>query len=203
MRTPIIRSLLVACLLLLALPAASAYANAADNRIIQDCQRSETGTLGGSYSKAQLNHALHNLPGDVLEYSGCYDVIRQALLGSAGGNGNGSGAGGNGNAAGGGFGGFGGAGGGAAGAGEDGTGSPAGGGAGTTGAIPNNPPPAGAERPIEVAGATLAPGSLPEIGQDSHRLPTSLLVLLVLLGGGALATAALTIGRRVIARRRA
>jgi hypothetical protein len=52
-----------------------------------------------------------------------------------------------------------------------------------------------------VAGTAVAPGALPEIGQDSHRLPTALLVLLVLLGVAALGAAATTIGRRVVGHR--
>jgi hypothetical protein len=195
MRTPTVLSTLAACLLLLALPAASAYANAADNRIIEDCQTSATGALTGSYPKAQLNHALHNLPGDVREYTGCFDAIRQALL-AGGGGGGGSGGG---DTAGSGSGGAGG--GGSFGAGSG--GGPGTGGAGAPGETPNAPPPPGAEKPVEIAGTTVAPGALPVIGTDSHRLPTALLVLLVLLAGAALAGAALTIGHRVVARRRA
>jgi hypothetical protein len=201
MRTFLPLKTLIACLLLLlALPAASARANGADDRIVQDCQHSVTGSLTGSYPKAQLNHALHNLPGDVREYSGCYDAIRQALLASAGANGgNGGNGAGNGNGdgvdgAGGGIGG---------GGGSNGAGGGAGGGAGAPGAIPDAQPPAGAEQPVDVAGATIAPGTLPEIGLDSHKLPTPLLVLLILLAATALVVAALTIGRRVVARRRA
>lgn len=194
MRTSMTLTTLIACVLLLALPASSAWANAADDRIIGDCQNSPTGSLRGSYPQKQLNHALHNLPGDVREYTGCSDAIRQALLSSAGG-----GDGGGGNNGGGDVGGGGGtsAGGGAGGGG-------AGSATGDTGAgapVPDAAPPAGAERPVDVAGAEVTPGTLPEIGQDSHRLPTPLLVLLVLVGVAALVAAALTIGRRVVGHR--
>ena len=195
MRTPKILITLLACALLLALPAATAFANSADDRIVHDCENSPTGALTGSYPKAQLNHALHNLPGDVSEYTGCYDAIHQALLASAGsGRSGGTGA----TGSGGGGGGTGGGGGGtnsSGGTGATGTGSAA--------PVQNAPPPAGAERAVKLAGAAIAPGTLPTIGKDSHRLPTALVVLLVLLGVAALVPAALTIGRRVVAARRA
>ena len=195
MRTPKILLTLLACALLLALPAATAFANSADDRIINDCETSPTGALTGSYPKAQLNHTLHNLPGDVSEYTGCYDAIHQALLASAGsgkGGGNGATGGGGGGTGGGGTGGT-----------NPGGGSGAAGGAGAATPVQNAPPPAGAERPVKLAGAAIAPGTLPTIGKDSHRLPTALLVLLVLLAVAALVPAVLTIGRRVVAARRA
>lgn len=190
MRTPIVLLTLLACALV-ALPAAPARANAADDRIVQDCQHSATGALSGRYTQEQLQHARRNLPGDVLEYSGCYDAIRQALLAGAGaGAGGGSGDAGGAGGLGGGGGGFGGPGS----TGADGSGI------GVPGAPPAQPP-AGAEKAINVAGTAVAPGALPEIGRDAHELPTSLLVLLALLGGAALAAAAMTIGRRVLTRR--
>lgn len=194
MRTAKTFTTLVACALLLALPAARAWANAADDRIIADCQHSPTGALTGSYPPKQLNHALHHLPGDIREYTGCSEAISQAVLASAGaGGGNG------GNGGGGGSGGIGGTGSG----GGDGAGGASTGGTDAAGPPPSAPPPAGAERPLDVAGTAVAPGALPEIGRDSHRLPTSLLVLLVLLAAAALVPAALTIGRRVVGHRRA
>jgi hypothetical protein len=194
MRTPPILTTLIACVLLLAVPATHAWANATDDRIIGDCQSSPTGALRGSYPQQQLRHALHNLPGDIREYTGCSDAIRQALLASVGGGGSGSG-GGNGSGGPGGVGGTGSDG--------DAGGFDGGGGAGAAGATPEAPPPAGADRPLDVAGAAVAPGALPELGRDAHRLPTPLLVLLVLLGVAALVPAALTIGRRVVDHRRA
>jgi hypothetical protein len=183
---------LTACVLLLALSATSAWANATDDRIIGDCQNSPTGSLRGSYPPKQLNHALHNLPGDIREYTGCSDAIRQALLAAAGGGGGGNDSNGGDGSDGSGSGGFGGTG-----ANGDATGGDLTGAAG--GALPPSaPPPAGAERPLEVAGTAIAPGTLPEIGRDSHRLPTPLLVLLVLVGIAALVPATLTIGRRVV-----
>jgi hypothetical protein len=196
MRTPTILTTLIACMLLLAVCAPSASANAADDRIIGDCQNSPTGSLRGSYPQKQLNHALHNLPGDVREYTGCSDAIRQALLASAGGGDGGGGNDGGGDATGGG-----GASGGTGSSGAGGALSP--GAADATGPPPEAPPPADARDAVDVAGAAVSPGMLPVIGQDSHRLPTALLVLLVLVGVAALVPAVLTIGRRVVGHRRA
>lgn len=195
MRTTIRLPTLIVCILLLALPATAARANGSDDSIVQDCQHSQSGALTGSYSKAQLRHALRNLASDVLEYSGCYDAIRQAMLASAGG---GDGGNGSGNGPGGGSGGTGAGG---IGGGSDGSGGS--GGTGTTAPVTNAQPPPGADRPVELAGTAIAPGALPELGRDAHKLPTPLLVLLVLLGVAALVSAGLTIGRRVVARRRA
>ena len=193
MRKPIATIVLVVCLLL-ALPAAHASANATDDRIVQDCQNSATGALSGSYTKSQLRHAKRNLPGDVAEYSGCYDAISQALLATAAENGGGGGD--TGSGGGGGVGGVGGTGGGT-GAGATGDGAAA-------GAAPSGPEHVGTEAPVELAGGTpVEPGALPSIGQDAHELPGPLVALLVLLAIAALASAATTIGRRVVARRRA
>jgi hypothetical protein len=196
MRTVKTFTTLVTCVLLLALPAAAAFANDADDRIIADCQNSPTGALRGSYPQKQLNHALHNLAGDIREYTGCSDAIRQALLASAGAGGSGGGGTG-GDGGGSGPGGFGGSG--SSGSGT--TGGSFGGATDAAGQPPNAPPPPDADRPLDVAGTVVAPGALPEIGHDSHRLPTPLLVLLVLLGVAALVPAALTIGRRVVGHR--
>jgi hypothetical protein len=194
MRTPTYLTTLIACVLLLALPAGSAWANAADNRILLDCQESPNGALRGRYPSKQLNHALHNIPGDQLEYSGCYDRIKEALLASVGGGAGGGNDGGNGgNGGGGGT--------------SDDNGSTGGGfgssgsGIGASAPPADAQPPAGAEQPVDVAGASIAPGALPEIGEDSHRLPTALIVLLVLVGAAALVPAALTIRRRVVGHR--
>jgi hypothetical protein len=190
MRTVTTLITLVACALLLALPTAAARANAADDRILTDCQESPNGVLRGRYPLKQLNHALHNIPGDQLEYSGCYDAIKQARLAALHGGDNGDGGGSGGGTGSGGTGADGGPSGGSAGGGTD-----------ATGEIPNAPPPPGADRALDVAGSAIAPGALPELGRDAHRIPTSLLVLLVLLTVAALVPAALTIGRRVVGHR--
>jgi hypothetical protein len=186
MRTPILPTLLVS-LLLLAAVAPSAGANASDDRIVHDCQHSITGELTGRYDRKALQHALHNLPTDVREYTNCFDAIRQALLAPTGGansgDGSGLGAGGLGGTGGGGLGGIGGA--------------PGGAGA----APPATPAHLGAETAVAVAGTPLRPGTIPTIGRDAHELPGALIALLVLLGVAGIAGAATTVGQRVLARR--
>jgi hypothetical protein len=193
MRRPIILTAILAVTLTWATTAAASVTD----QIVHDCLHSPTGGLTGTYPRAALKQALHNLPGDAAEYSSCHDAIYQALLDSAAnppGGGGGGTNGGNGTAGGGG-GGLGG-----------GTGA---GGSGTTGsgsggtvpvAVPRN---TGSRARVTLDGSAVQPGAIPAIGRDAHRLPTPLLVFLVLLGIGALAPAATTIGRRVIARRRA
>jgi hypothetical protein len=192
MRTSIrISTLFAALLLALALAAAPAGANASDDRIVGDCQHSQTGALSGSYTKQELRHAKNNLPGDVLEYSGCYDAIRQALLASAGGDGDSDGSAPRGSGGTGGIGGTGGSG--------SSGGTTAGVGGGT--ALPATPH-IGTRAPVQVAGSPVEPGALPVIGKDAHKLPAALIVLLTLLGIATLVPAALMIGRRVVTHRR-
>ncbi len=185
--------LLTLLAVLCALPAA-AFANASD-RIYYDCEHSATGLLRGNYTKAELNAALRNPPGDVNEYSGCHDAISQALL--AGGSHHGS------------TGGGGAGGGGAGGSGTTHNGTK-GGGTSSGGSDPiahaTNAPSAqhvGTKAPVQLAGSTIQPGAIPAFGRSGHTLPTPLIVFLVLLGVGALLGASTTIGRRVVARRRA
>jgi hypothetical protein len=184
MRRPLILIAILAAMLPIAAPAAASTTD----RIIQDCQHSPTGELSGTYTRKELRRALHNLPGDVLEYSGCHDAIEQALLdasirppgdGGDGGGGGGGPAGGSG--AGGGL-------------------PPTAGGGATAGgsiAAPGSdgaatPPHSGSKAPVAVDGGLVEPGRIPTIGRDAHALPASLIVLL-----------ATTLGRRVLARRRA
>jgi len=150
-------------------------ANASPAAVIRDCA---DGSLNHRYSTRDLRTALANLPTDVAEYTDCSDAIRAAQL--------------------------------AAGAG--GTGGPAGGtqGApGATGGVPASPKavlatatPAersvldqakeGAGPSIEVGGRTIVPGAA-SFTADSvrHALPVPLIVVLALLGLGALAAGAI------------
>jgi hypothetical protein len=182
-----------------ALPA-TALASSASDRIIRDCETSTTGALRGHYTKAQLRDALKNMQGDVNEYSGCADAIRQALLasdsqhGSGGGGGNGSGPGGG---AGNGSGALGGNGiGGGGGTGPGGGSDPIAHMTGTPTA-----PHVGTKTPVQLAGRIVEPGTVPALGSGGHTLPTPLVVFLVLLAAGALAAVTTTIGRRVVTRR--
>ena len=128
--------------------------------------------------QTQLNHALHNLPGDVREYSGCSDAIGRRCSPSAAATTQRR---------------------------EPGRRQQRGGGTAAAadraaaaavrrrGAMrartrlrPTPARPPVPNTPLDVAGTEVAPGALPEIGRDSHRLPTPLLVLLVLLGLAAL-----------------
>lgn len=193
MRPPVAISALLICLFFL-LPAASAQANATDNRIVDDCGRSPTGLLTGSYDQAELRHALHNLPGDASDYTGCFDAIRQAIFGS--GRKDGAASGGTGADATG-------RGRGAAGTdGGDASGGSEAAGTSATGSVPEVSPPAGADRPIEVAGVDVAPGDLPAVAPDADRIPPALLVLLALVIGCALTAAGIAAGRRIGFRRR-
>ncbi len=196
MRTTTIRTAILVLLLVCGLPAVAA-ANASTDRIYTDCEHSASGNQTGSYTKAQLNTALENPPGDVSEYSGCYDAIKQALLAgkhSSNGGGNGSGAPGGGSA---------GAGGGSqsGGTGADARAAGAGGTAGSS--APPTAHASGSKQPVQLAGSSVQPGVVPTLGKDSSALPTPLIVFLVLLGAGAVALGATEIGRRVLARRRA
>jgi len=158
-------------------------ANASPAAVIRDCA---DGSLNHRYSSRDLRTALANLPTDVAEYTDCSDAIRAAQL--------------------------------AAGAG--GTGGPAGGtqGApGATGGVPASPKavlatatPAersvldrakdGAGPSIEVGGRTIVPGAA-SFTADSvrHALPAPLIVVLALLGLGAL-TAGAIVARSLVRR---
>lgn len=192
MRTPTTLIATLAAMLALAAPAA---ATSSDDAIVHDCQHSQTGALTGTYTKAQLLHARRHLPGDVMEYTGCYDAISQALLSDGSGNRGGSGGSGGGNGAGGG--------GGAGGSGSTGGTGSGGNGTGPNGTTFSGPEHVGTKAPVALAGAPVHPGALPALGHDTRSLPTPLAVLLILLAVAALAPAATILGRRVVARHRA
>jgi hypothetical protein len=198
-----------------AAPAGAASATA--NAIIDDCSSSPTGMLQRTYAKSDLRDAQGLLRGDVAEYTGCNDAIRAALRDSPGSSSDGTG----GNSGGTGGGGTGGSGtGGGSGSGlATGGGSTGGNGSGATGggtgsgtatadgsAAPGGSASAthepGSDKPVQLAGATITPG-FGDAGDGGRSLPTPLIVFLALLAAGAVGVAASTIGRRVLARRRA
>jgi hypothetical protein len=74
--------LTVICLAGALLAPALAHAAAGDN-VIKDCTRN--GTLTKRYSQKDYQAALDNLPADVDEYGDCRQIIRDAMLGAAGG----------------------------------------------------------------------------------------------------------------------
>lgn len=177
LRRPAAAAAVALCLLL---PAAPALASGDD--VIRDCVHH--GRLTKKYTQKEYRDALAHMPTDVDEYTDCRDVIRQAQLGFGGGSGGGGGA-----------------------------PPPAGG--GPANAAPN--PLAGASAK-EVAAVHRAvaqarrTGSAPRrVGADvvtpgalSYRkvaavskLPTPLLVLIVLIGAAALALMAYLVHGRV------
>jgi hypothetical protein len=201
-RTTSLIALALAVLLVLGTGATAGAAS--PGQILSDCSRSDTGYLKGTYTKGDLRRALGKVTGDLAEYSGCYDAIRHALAARPANAGDGGGSGSD----------DGGSGGVDAGGGDTGTGGPTGSGGGASeddevvvagGAPDVTAPPtpaAGSDQPVRLAGATIRPGTIPSISRDSNELPTAMVVLLVLLGVGALGAAGTTIGRRVLARRR-
>jgi hypothetical protein len=152
--------------LLVAAPAAVAGTRA---DIVEDCF--DDGKLDGNYTASQIRDARNNLPADVDQYSDCRDVLARALGGSGSRD----------------IGGAGGGGGGALGGGS---------GGGSADLKPSGPDEqqaldgarAQADKPVQVGDGTIVPGAA-GFGPDAARndLPTSLLVVLILLGLAALA----------------
>jgi hypothetical protein len=165
-------------ILLLAAPTASAGVR---EQILRECQ---DGRITGNYTPKQLRDARKNIPTDIDEYSDCRDVLSRAAL--AGGN---SGGGGGGNA------------------------PVAPGGlslAGTTGNLLK--PEADDEKDalseargdagsLSVDGKQVLPAAAGFSTGSRHGLPTTLLIVLILLGLCGAAAVAPAVRRRVVARR--
>jgi hypothetical protein len=83
-----LRRLLAAAVLsfCLLVPAGSALASGAD--VLKDCNNN--GHLTKTYTQKELHQALAQMPADLREYSDCANIIRQAELGLSGGPGGGS-----------------------------------------------------------------------------------------------------------------
>jgi hypothetical protein len=179
---------LSALFLLLAAPVASAGTR---EKILRECQE---GRITGNYTPAQLRDARKNIPTDIDEYSDCRDVLgRASLSGRSGGSGGGGG-------------------------GDDTPGastssannSATSGGDGKIGITePADKREAKAlqnalERPPTTAvdGDRIVPGASGFAADAArHGLPTTLLIVLILLGACALAAAAPAVRRRVLGRR--
>src|SRR5437868_6292312 len=75
------RKLLITLLVLAAFPvlATSALGATGSSAVIADCNAH--GKLTRTYTVKELRTALQTMPADVKEYTNCYDVIQQALLG--------------------------------------------------------------------------------------------------------------------------
>ena len=178
--------LLTLVLCLLALPA---VAGASGRSVVRDC--TDNGRIDRPHSQKDYNDALRRLPSDVDEYTDCRQIIEQAKRRDARG---GSSSGGSGGSGGGGGGVSGGSGGGVPGA---------GGSFGTfdtptippASNVPANPAESGAiaqatqngGAPVAVSGEPITPGGsgLTEAALR-HDIPGPLLILIVLLGLGAL-----------------
>ena len=167
----------LAIIALLAVLAAAPAAQAESTRvkILRECQN---GQLTGDYTAKQIRDARNNIPDDLDQYSDCRDVLTRALLNRAGGSGDGAGA-----------------------AGPGGTGGTGGSGGGGEVLTPSTDADrqalegavaAGAE-PVEVAGGRVTPGTA---GSLRNNLPTTLLVVLVLLAVAAAGAIAPFVRRR-------
>jgi hypothetical protein len=179
------RVVFVACLLAVLLCAPAALADGTRTKILRECQN---GRLTGHYTSTQIRDALNNIPDDIDQYSDCRDVLRRALVTQAGSSGS------NGGAGGGGIGGIGGVGGGGIG----------GGGVGGSSGHPLTPSTdadrkaldqaaAAGSQPLQIAGRPVTPGE-----GVRNTLPTTLLVVLILLGVSTVV--ALTPGARRLGR---
>ena len=175
MRRVFVTTIALCCLLLV--PAA---AHASGRAVIRDC--TDDGQLSKTYSQKDYRDALANLPTDVDEYTDCRDVIRKAQLGGAAGGGGGHG----------------------------GPGAPGGGSGGGGNATPNGPEEKaalakaqkGGGAPIHIGDRTVTPGGSRFTSADvRNSMPTSLLVVLIMLGAGVLAAGVVTARNRVIRRR--
>jgi hypothetical protein len=185
-----LRPAFIAALTLL-VAAPTALGQSTRNQILRECQN---GSLSGDYTAREIRDARSNIPDDVDQYTDCRDVLSRALLGLAGGGGS------SGDAAGGGTGGVGGTTGGTGGTG--GTGATG----GDAGGAPLTPSTdadrqaleqaaTGGAQPVDVAGRKVTPGTA------RNDIPTTLLVLLILVAAGAVAALAPQLRRLAAVRR--
>jgi hypothetical protein len=196
-----------AVLLLLA-PAAGA---ASRSEILRDCETD--GVLDGSYKPNEIRDARNNIPDDIDEYTDCRDVLSRATLGA--GSSGGGGGGGNDPAAGA----SGGPTTGGGGAGEaSGAAPPSDSASGGGGSDPSATPEAtsGDAEPQEPENAPVEPGAAEAIASKAiapgtatlaasatrNGVPSSLVVVLVLIGLTALVVGSAQVRKRVLARRR-
>jgi hypothetical protein len=177
MRRVFVTTIALCCLLLV-----PATAHASGRAVIRDC--TDDGKLEKSYSQKDYRDALANLPTDVDEYTDCRDVIRRAQLGAAGGGGGG---------------------------GNGGPGAPGGGSGGDDNVTPNGPAEKaalakaqkGGGAPIHIGDRTVTPGGSRFTSADvRNSVPTSLLVVLIMLGAGVLTAGVMTARNRVLGRRK-
>jgi hypothetical protein len=154
-------------------------ARADDTKIIRDCAVDDV--LDGHYSTAELRSARAHLPTDVDEYSSCRDVLSRAIAAatqSSGPSGGGSGAPGSGG-------------------GSPSSGGGGGGSAPSAPVTPSTPQDQAAlsqaaqegGRAVDVDGRPIVPGSANLVSSAGNNpLPSSIIVVLVLLAGATLAS---------------
>jgi hypothetical protein len=171
-------------ILLLAAPTASAGVR---EKILRECQ---DGRITGDYSPGQLRDARKNIPTDIDEYSDCRDVLARAALTGRSGSGGGSGGG------------------------NHGVSSAPGGilpGGGNRSPLTAGDPAETAalddarlhNSPVAIGDDRVFPGAVSFADTAArHRLPATLLVVLILVGLCALAAVVPSTRRRVRARRR-
>ena len=195
------RTILLALLAtLLIVPAAQA----GETQIYKDCQ--DDSQLQGHYTLSELRQARSDLPSDVDEYSDCRDVLSRAIAAKtsspSGSNTNGGGGGGGGTSSGGG-------GGSGSGAGAGGSGSGSGDSAPAAPVTPSTPQDQAAltqaatqgAAPVNLDGQAVLPGGASRLAADVGRnsLPTTLIVVLILLALATVGGAARRIRNRGIA----
>lgn len=180
---------------------APSLAHASGSAVIRDCE--QNGQLTRHYSQGDLNSALHSMPADLKEYSNCEEAVQQAQAAGASTprSSHNSPTGTDTTATG--------SGGGASGGGTPGGGSSSG--TGSTAAprahAARHPSPAAAKADTTVlnrarhgkplGGAALATTRANPTSSDSGgSIPTPLLVMLILLGAGALASLVVAVRRR-------
>jgi hypothetical protein len=196
------RTILLALLAtLLIVPAAQA----GETQIYKDCQ--DDSQLQGHYTVSELRQARSDLPSDVDEYSDCRDVLSRAIADkTSASSGSQSGSGGGGGAA---TGGGGGGGGSSSGAGASGSAGGAGSGAPAAPVTPSTPQDQAAltqaatqgAAPVNLDGKAVLPGGAARLAADVGRnsLPTTLVVVLILLALAAVGGAARRIRNRDVA----
>ena len=202
-----VRSLLAIAFVLLV--AASPASAASRTEILRDCQ---DGSLSGTYTASELRDARSHIPADIDQYSDCRDVLTRALT-----SGSGTGTDGGSSSSGGGSSG-------SSGGGSSSSSSGSSGSSGSSDVAPNAAAPSpvlkpetqkeqhalddagttGGATPVTVGERPIVPGATAfDAGEPGNRLPSSLVVTLVLLGVAAAAAAAPAARRRVLDRRTA
>ena len=207
-----VRSLLAIAFVLLV--AASPASAASRTEILRDCQ---DGSLSGSYTPSELRDARSHIPADIDQYSDCRDVLTRALTSGTGTGTDTNSSNGGGSSSGGGTSGSSGSGGGNSGSGT--SSAPK-----SSDVAPNAAAPApvlkpetqkeqtaltdagstGGTEPVTVGERPIVPGATAfDPGEGGNRVPSSLVVTLVLLAVAAAVAAAPKARRRVLDRRTA